>query len=515
MRKSSHFGGIFAPLTQYPGANYGHLWAQKKYDTPFAPKKPASPINPQTIFVRTRAPMQSVPMHNFRSALLLVEVGSASNLDKQALREAGIEQIHTVSSGVQAVHILLDQLPHEQTITDDSLAQPHRATPCIDVLFCYARCEDMSASAFVELIRLHPTLGKLPIILLAKNQAEAELLQTMEADFQGLIVRPYTIESLQKQIYIFGHNTVLPANNATEADFMTSLLRYENAQNSDGKAEFHFQEALRQLQEKSFDTAISSFKKTLYHGQYKGEAEVGLAAAYRSKNELAAYRYYMHEATLTFIRAGKWDKAKIAFEKLVPLMPSAAQIFVHRAQHLIRAQNYELAAQTLLAAPNFADFVQLKSTTLGIAKACLYTENPPFTVEQVIKAFTDASLKPIVSSLRQSLGKAQEQYDTSMRSKREARQKQKEKALRIQKKAVPSMENTAKIHALSESLPGEPSLLNDVVKKSKKEIEKKSPENTAIIAPLQEHEADTKALAAFPKLQEMASVIKVTLKLMK
>ncbi len=516
---TSNFGGIFSPLAQYPGASYTHLWSQKRYTIPIVPKKETKSIGRENIFVRTKA--VSMPLHHFKSALLLVEDASASSLDKYALRDAGLEHIRSLNLGLQAVTLLNEELntanmpsiPSLDDTTNNTAKSP--SAPHIDIIFCHARCQDISARAFIELVRTHPAFNHIPIILLAKNDAEAELLQTIEktANFIGLIKRPYTAQSLHE--YIGAMSAKLQIENISEnvgsaEEFFTLLQRYENAKSGEGRAEFFFQEAMRAMQEKSFNDAIKAFKKTLFHANFKGEAEVGLAAAYKAKGDAKNYRYYIHEATLTFIRANKWDKARMAFEKLIKIMPTAEDMYAQRAKYLVNAKAYAKAAETLLAAPNKQELVHHKNTSALLIEACLYSENPPFTVEQIIKAFKDPSLQPLALGLRKALEVGQKKYDRSLQKRRDARKIQEEKAKEMAQNAA---NKAPHIHAFSESIPGAPSLLSNV--ESKKITSKDKAKKQAPIAPLQEEDIESQALAAFPKLQEVASVIKVTLKLMK
>ncbi len=522
---SSNFGGIFSPLAQYPGANYARMWSQKKYDEPVAPKKTtknAKNAKSENIFVRTKA--VNMPLHNFKSALLLLEDASASSLDRYALRDAGIKHVRTLNLGLQAATLLAEELTKAQMPSIPNLNEEAEITlknadvPAVDIIFCHARCQDISARAFIDMVRTHPAFSNIPIILLAKNDSEMELLQAVEntpqAKFIGLIKRPYTAQSLQEYIdAMFAklqlEKTSEPMGNAE--DFFALLQRYEHAKSGEGRAEFLFKEGMRSLQEKSYHAAISSFKKVLFHANFKGEAEVGLAAAYKAKGDTKNYRYFIYEATFTFIRACKWDKARMAFEKLMKIMPAAEDIYAQRAKHLVNAGNYVKAAETLLAAPNLQELVQHENTKVLLIEACLYTENPPFTVEQIVKTFTDASLRPLALSLRKALEVGQKKYDSKLQKRRDARKIQEEKV----KKMAQNTTEKPHIHAFSESIPGAPSLLSNVESKKISSQDKSTSKQHGPITPLQEEDVESQALAAFPKLQEVASVIKVTLKLMK
>ncbi len=505
LAKPSNFGGIFAPLAQYPGASYAKLLAEKiEQDTPIVPNKKA----PKKTFVRSSMPrtMKKINLP-FKTALLIVDTESNANLDRAALRDAGISQIRVLTSGLEAAKVLSAKTNEDQPV---------------DIVFCHPRFEDMSAVQWIELIRSHPTLKYLPIVSLVGSPAEEKLLLAVLDGFDDSLTRPYSPKNLQDKLLQLSHlyeedrRLDLPS-----LVFDAALLRFENRKTEDGKAGFYMEDGLRFMTEKQWDNAIQSFNKAMLHVEYKGDAELGLAAAWRGKQNVEKFHYYLYEASLTFTRANKWTKARSAYKHVLRSMPKAPSPFVRTMQNLIRAEKYTEAAETLIAG---LDLSKHENIANHIAKACLYTENPPYTLQKVKQYFTDQALKEIVKSLDVHLHQAFVTHQDSVNKAREAKAKLEQKAREQLKAAAlvkPVIEDLidhdlddykiadeyAEDESILDDIPGKPSLMqDDYIKQQDRE---------GVVPLMNANDLESQMFSSFPRLNEAATVIKTTWKLMK
>ena len=98
--------------------------------------------------------------------LLLSESESMAALDRRALREVGVDRIEGLTSGVAAARMLagLDEFPPS--------FKP-------DVVICSQRLSDMDGEQFCAILRLHPLLLDMPILLILPHDSEVEQLRTL------------------------------------------------------------------------------------------------------------------------------------------------------------------------------------------------------------------------------------------------------------------------------------------------------------------------------------------------
>ncbi len=545
--KATHFGGIFAPLAQYPGASYAKLLAEKiEQDVPVVKNKK---VQEKTIVRSTMPRNMKKHVLPFKTALLIVETESNANLDRAALRDAGISQVRVITSGVQAAKIL-------STKSDEQ----------VDIVFCHPRFEDMSAVQWIELIRSHPALKNLPVLSLVGSPAEEKLLHAVLGGFTDSLTRPYSPKGLQEKLVNISHLYVKePLANLPSAMFDATLLRFESRNTEDGKAGFNMEEGLRFMTNQQWDNAIQSFNKAILYADYKGDAELGLAAAWRGKQDMEKFRYYLYEASLTFTRIANWTKARSAYKHVLRSMPKAPSPFVRTMQNQIRSGNYEDAASTLAAGLELSGHENIASR---IARACLYTENPPYTLQKVKQFFVDPSLKDIVKKLDIHLQQAFVTHQDNVNKAREEKLKLEKKAREhlqtesyanavvkpldadydaksnfnaganvtglkassakatLAKTVTPAnavvkpvdydlpeynhrgiADDYADDESILEDIPGNPSLMHDdYVKRNARE---------GVIPLMDENALESQIFSSFPGLNEAATVIKTTWKLMK
>ncbi len=537
-----HMGGMFSPLAQYPGAGYSEVFSSGRTQEALLKEKPKPLQKEDKTFVRTKMPMENMQAHSFTSALLLVEVEGNARMDKSALREVGIAKVQVLTSGILAGRFLEHKSKSQESDN-------------IDIIFCHARLEDMSALQFAELVKLNPSFKNIPVVAIVGNAEEGNLFQSIANAFTAIITRPYSINELQKALVETREKLrtsfYAPKSEQvkTEEKFDAVLKRLEGYQGQGVKATMHFNEGLRFLKEKSWDLAIVSLSKVLYNLELKGEAEYGLAVAWQGKNNMDKYAYFMNEACLSLVRTQKWARARHAYTKLLHVMPTALNPFLVTAEGLIRAQQFRDAGATLLLGINLS---KPQDVLDRIAKACFYTENISYTLSQIQKNFTASELQPLVQALPQKLEDMGKQHAALIEKKRNERLLLRRKAQLLQSKAdpfslspfAPTTQNKEEASSPidlgqpeevsgkdsfpffddeeSEHIKSKPSQkkfgLFSSGKKSKKRSDKITQESTSgeknkSITPLQEEDFEVQFLSK--GLNEIATVIKTTWRLMK
>ncbi len=573
---SRAFGGIFAPLAQFPGANYARILPAQDVTASYL--KPSQPEGREKIVVRsqTRQSVSTMKASSlpYNSALLLVDVEGNASTEKFSLREVGIMRTRIFTSGIQAARFL----------TGKERKSEQEAQCAVDLVVCHPRLSDMTALQWVDLIRAHPRLSQLPVLMITSAQKNTDILQGLHKHpFTALLMRPYAQDDLRKVLIKLHEEAPLPQKKSVMEQthaFDALLQRFENCQTESGRAEFHFNEGFRCLQKQEWDAAIHALARAVTQLELKGEAELGLAAAWRAKEHMDKYHYHLYEAALTFARAQKWDKARTAYGRLMRTLPQAESPFLKSAEAFVRAQQCAAAAEALLAGRGLGP-KELVSKRL--ARACLSTENPSRTAEALVQAMHQHALKNIVATLHEDVRALQKAHDVAVekREKEKIRMEREARAWEARKKASQdvmqkygiddedlhsldelqellnmdidglddiddidddfvndiepptpqkkglrglfaskSTSNTAEGH--DKAMSNAPDILESITdnahadnilgKRGKKQSVKKS---ASAIEPLTEENAEARFFSAIPGLNDVATVMKVTWKLMK
>ncbi len=415
-------GGLFSPLAQYPGAGYAEVFAtaRGKDDATFLKEHASAPVVKKTV-VRTKGAMANIPDHFFTSALLLVDDESNARMDRNALREAGIAKVQVLTSGVLAARFLAHY--------SKEVEAKH-----IDVIVCHPHLGDMSALQWIELLSTHPVLKNIPVLGIAGSEDAAKLLRAFGDGFAEILVRPYSHDDVRRILYKIQESALTNVQNSStegldDTAFSQNLKRLQTLQSEDGRAERFVQDGLQWLKMKEWDKAITALSKALHNQEMRGEAEYGLAVAWQGKKNIEKYCYYLSEACLSLVRSQKWAKARMAYTQLLKFMPSAANPFVAVAENLIRAQRYRDAAGTLVLGLPLGN---AQDATQRLARACYYAENPPFAVSKIQKAFTAPMLQKIVQELPDALKQITEEHEQRLQQRREERA-----ALRLKTRSLP------------------------------------------------------------------------------
>lgn len=321
---------------------------------------------------------QPQPLH----ILLLCESEAMAALDRRALREAGADRVECITSGVAAARMLAGLDPAPPSF------QP-------DVAVCSQRLSDMDGEQFCAILRLHPLLLDLPILLILPNDSEVEQLKTLGCGASALLARPYSISLLKS------HLDSLAASRASleqldkagrladTKDFDNALATYGILLKPVRHPEDFFRVGMQCLEQHKWNNAINAFQRALRGALIQGKAELGMAAAWRGKGDMGRYRHYLAQAASTFVRARQWNRARAVYARLLQEDPSARSPFLSEAMQCMRSGDYDKAADILAQGYEVTPRQQISEK---IAQMCLAAEEP------------QSMLQNMETSLERSLG---------------------------------------------------------------------------------------------------------------
>jgi tetratricopeptide (TPR) repeat protein len=111
--------------------------------------------------------------------------------------------------------------------------------------------------------------------------------------------------------------------------------------------EKEFHSGLDQLRQRKWDAAISAFQRALKQQAFTGEAEFGIALAWKGKGDQHNYRLYLERAGHSFAKAAKWHRARTVYACLLQDAPFSESPFLLEAERLIRSGRFAEAATAL------------------------------------------------------------------------------------------------------------------------------------------------------------------------
>ncbi len=453
------------------------------------------------------------------SILLLCESESLASLDRRALREIGSNDIQVMTSGAEAASLLAG-LSHSKDFHIP------------DLIVCTQKLADMDGEQFCAILRLHPHfLGK-PILLLLPNDSEAEQLRALGCGASGLLGRPYTIAQLEQEIKRVTSERqdeaqlAKAARNASLKAFDSALANYGLLLKPERQPEEYFRLGMSCLHEKRWNSAIQTFSRALHGAQVKGEAELGIAIAWKGKNDLPRFKLWLGRATETFIRARQWHRARSAFARLLREHPDARNPFLAEANRLIKAGHYDQAANTLAQSLGVENAQQSSRRFAQICMAAPEPEKLLKALEEEINAVKEnpgticTEIKQAIIEFNQERKKREAQLaaDRKWRIQQVRKESEGLKNADENDQALPPSEDSEE-HLLTQNKFVEAPELSDPSNHTNQEINlqelpDEDDNETETIKPklelMDESDSTSKLFRKKPRLNELLSVVKLT-----
>ncbi|MCR5812899.1 MAG: hypothetical protein K6G15_00205 [Desulfovibrio sp.] len=312
----------------------------------------------------------------FPSVLLLSDTLSPNAVDKKVIREAGCTQITSMSSGEEAARFL----------AQDPLAAAQRITVVNE------RLSDMSGEQFASLVRLHPRLVAIPLLLVVTSENERDQLLALGCGASSLLARPFSVEDMQSELLTLAE-LCLKAQKLAQVQNKLDTCEFEECLNnlqtllkpSRHKPEEFFQVGMQCLAQKKWNSAISAFHRALASQLIKGEAALGMACAYKGKGREREMTLWLQKACDAFVAAGKWQLARMVFARLAALGETRNPFFVQARKQILDGE-YEAAVTTLMES--------LETVAAGVAgekmaELCILASSPSLMLTYLHEAIEE------------------------------------------------------------------------------------------------------------------------------
>lgn len=425
-----------------------------------------------------------------KKILLLCENENAAQIDRRALREAGVSSVKIMRSGVDAAKLIARMEPAPDAFYPDAIV-------------CTQALEDMDGEQFCAIIRQHPKLLAFPVLLILPSENESEQLKTLGCGASALLGRPYTIDKLSQILALLfkaqpsRKQLELGARQTDTSAFDSALATYGILLRPSRQPDDYFRVGMRCLKEKRWNYAINAFQLALSEAQIKAEAELGMACAFKGKGDMRRFKAWLARAAETLVQARQWHLARTAYAKLLNHDPDAKNPFLTRAHQLIRLKNYQEAAITLVESLSI-----LKEAKTGdkFARICFTAEDPEAMFQALEASLSkDQNTAPLSEEIKNSLTSLVRDREDRKRQMAVERKWQLAQKLAQAPKPAPVKSETS------------PSTVADFAAETEEPAEEEDVDN--VLDPLTENEATSDMFAKKPKLNELLSVMKLTWKL--
>ena len=366
--------------------------------------------------------------------LLLCENESLTRLDRRAMREAGASRIECMTSGIGAARMLAGLGPAGPDFMPD-------------IVVCSQRLADMDGEQFCAILRLHPLLLGLPILLLLPNDSEAEQLRTLGCGASALLARPYSINVLKSHLDSLAA-TAPDIQQLQTARQYTGTSAFDQALETYGmllkpvrQPEDYFRVGMQCLQQQQWNTAINAFQRALGGALVQGQAQLGMAVAWKGKGDTARYRHYLGLAATTFVRAKNWHRARAIYAGLLKEDPKAKSPFLSESFQLMRQGKHNEAAEVLAHGHELTPRRQMAER---LAQTCLNADQPQQMLEKLedsLGRVMGTAAGMLADDIRASLN------DLTRQQKEKRRQEAAETQWRATRQAARQRENAEQAEA--------------------------------------------------------------------
>ena len=321
------------------------------------------------------------------SVLLLARQESLVTVDKRMLRHNGsrpFRRLSVMDSGLKAAQGL--------ALT----AQNRLSLP--DLLVCDLPLADMTAVQFLSLIRLHPALRALPVLLLGRpediqGRAELEKLTPVVC-----LARPYTETEFVNALDTLAAQTAEAAAAAdpeSETAFRAALKLMVQPRQENGPEEL-LRQGIGLLRRKRPAEAAQVFQKVINrHPSFTAQGLQGLAEAEAGQGNLARSRQLLYKAAIINVRAHNFQAAQRAFARLDNMRCPEEAAESHKVNPLyqagaalVKSGHFEAAASAFWHGMNLTPNDPMPG---HIARACQFTSNPERAARGLCQAMESKS----------------------------------------------------------------------------------------------------------------------------
>ncbi|THB70155.1 MAG: response regulator [Desulfovibrio sp.] len=346
----------------------------------------------------------STPLTRPRTALVLSASRHHSSADRALLRKLRIEVQARFDSGVPGIEAMLAKTP--------------------GVVLCDCDLADMTGLDFLALVKLHPSLAHVPVLLLSTDNTLAGVLEALNAGCAGYLIRPYSLRGFVRNLR---RALTLPLPTAEELAQAPNPDEFENAFNAytpppeePDVAGEHYDLGMEHFRAERFDAAIKEFETATRIDPVRSEAFTAMARAWKAKGRPDMSAKAQGDAAVAMLRQGRNKEAEQAFSKLRHNAPSDAHPALDKAGDLVRGNRYTDAAQ--LYAQTFSLGVSQSQVLSHAARSCHFTEDPHSSAKHLSKELERTGLFPdAATTFQRVMGPAPNSSKTSALEKQPLR----------------------------------------------------------------------------------------------
>lgn len=326
------------------------------------------------------------------SVLLMGQSESLVSIDRHMLRNSGFKRIAFCSAGLEVAG-RLSRLPKEE----------------LPALIVCTKLSDLESSMFLHLIRLHPNLATLPVLLLYSQLAVENALEAARLGYAAVLARPYTQKELDFAILSVQkarpHRAVPCADTQAFEQAFARLAPEKLLQKHKAKvasktkeksalpasvsvkdnAEQGLLQGKKMLQQRKFKEAAAIFTKGLLSGQgRRSEVLEGLAQAQDGLGLSAKSRIFWQQAAAASIDEEDFQNARVIFSRLHSEQAGRAlsNPLYNAGMQLLKQGAYKAAAQAFLQGHALTPD-QPFYTHAG--RACQFAINPERSAQEICR----------------------------------------------------------------------------------------------------------------------------------
>lgn len=257
--------------------------------------------------------------------------------------------------------------------------------------------EDLSLPEFVAALREAKQGEFLHILVISPDRTQEFVLGVISAGCSGLVLRPYTLESLGKHMLRADKAGIGADDNMDTVDQASAMIvqgRYEEAigdltlvvTQEEDQARGYFYKGCQCLVEKKWSDAIRAFNQSLSSNQTFIKAYEGLARAYQGKNDLERYMLYMQKAADEYAKLNNFAKVKKIFVEIVKYDVNAPNPYNTLGIRLRQEKQYKEAIEAYFKAVELSP--EDENIHYNMAKAYYYDNQPHKALECIRLALT-------------------------------------------------------------------------------------------------------------------------------
>lgn len=288
-------------------------------------------------------------------------------IDKKMLAACGIKRSVFAASGVKAARLLSD-LPESQY-------------PAF--VFCTG-LTDMESLHFLELIRLHPGMYNLPMIIVANQLNQQSLVEASRLGSCLFLTRPYTRREIENAVRSVGKEGGRLAPCADAAMFEQALesleAEWEAREGASQSASLSLGRAL--LRQGKYRDAVIAFARHLEERQNeRGPAFQGIAEAVAGLGLSEKSIYYLEQAAAAYIEEEDFMSARTIFARLHKNKREIADNPLYQAGVRLTCEgSYRSAVQAFMQGQMLTPE---ESFHIYAAQACQVAPNPEHCAERI------------------------------------------------------------------------------------------------------------------------------------